>query len=188
MWNKSSEAKPSSQASNAPAPIPGQTFPSSSGAPASQAVTPVPVSSPASAATVAPASRAGSSTIAGGLKIRGDVTGDSDLFIDGEAHGKINLPTACVTVGPHGRVHADIEAREIVIHGVAQGTLAAVEGVRLGSSGHFQGIVLTPRIAIEEGARFNGKVEMTRGANARFVPEAVDSENLGHVSARSGTE
>ena len=99
MWRKPTEAKPSSQASNAPAPIqspieyevapqvaPGP--PAVSTAPISSApISTAPISMSPVVATVAAPSRVDSSTIVSGLKINGEVTGTSDLFIDGEAHG-----------------------------------------------------------------------------------------------------
>jgi cytoskeletal protein CcmA (bactofilin family) len=191
MWSKSSEGKPSSQASNSPAPVPVQTFPPSQATPASPVISPAPVSAVPSAAPAATASRTAASTIAGGIHIRGDITGSSDLFIDGEVHGKVKLPMARVTVGSSGRVHADIEAREIVIDGRANGNMKAGESVRLGSSGRLQGSVLTPRIGIEEGARLSGKVETTGVGDGKPGSEAgraADSESLRTVSARAGAE
>jgi cytoskeletal protein CcmA (bactofilin family) len=106
------------------------------------------------------------STIGAGLKIRGDISGDCHLIIEGEAHGKIHLVNGRVTVGANGRVNADIAAPEIVIEGNVQGNLQARDNVRLGSASHVQGSVLSPRIRIEDGARFRGKVEMTRPGHA----------------------
>lgn len=192
MWNKPSDGKPSSQASSSPAPAPApvaaQTFPPSQGPPASLVITPAPVSTIPGAAQSGPASRGAASTIASGIQIRGDITGTSDLIIDGEVHGKIKLPMARVTVGSSGRVHADIEAREIVIEGAANGNMKAGESVRLGPSGRLQGSVLTLRIGIEEGARLSGKVETTRAGDAKSGSESgptTDSENLRPVAARA---
>ena len=93
MWDKKNEAKPSSQAAEVPAPI---------------------VSTPApEPVTAAPAARV-TSKISSGLKIHGDVFGDSDLYVDGEVQGKIRLANSRVTVGPSGRVQAEMEAREII--------------------------------------------------------------------------
>jgi len=193
MWSKSSEGKPSSQGSNSPAPAPApiQTFPPLQSTPVETAATPVPVSSSPAPTQVAPTSRGVASTIAGGIHIRGDITGSSDLFIDGEVHGKIKLPNARVTVGSSGRVHADIEAREIVIEGLANGNLKAGESVRLGPSGRVQGSVVTPRIGIDDGARLSGKVETTRAGEGKPVPDAgrgAESEKLRPVSASAATE
>jgi cytoskeletal protein CcmA (bactofilin family) len=105
-------------------------------------------------------------TISAGLKIRGDISGNCHLIVEGEAHGKIHLANGRVTVGPTGRVHCDIEAPEISIEGTVQGNLRARDSVRMGPASHVQGGVLSPRIRIEDGARFRGKVEMVRPGDA----------------------
>jgi cytoskeletal protein CcmA (bactofilin family) len=163
MWNKSAEAKPSPQAADTsvpviPTPVANvqQTQPVSTPIVPPVAQVPPPVSAPA-----APASN-GTTTIAAGLKISGEISGTSDLYIDGETQGKVWLPNARVTVGPNGRVQADIEAREIIIEGTVQGNLKAGERLHLGAASRVQGSVLTPRFAIEDGARLRGKVEMVR--------------------------
>lgn len=133
----------------------------------------------------------GPSMIGAGLRIRGEFLGSSDLFIDGEAQGKIRAPGARVTIGTGGRVVANIDAREIIIDGSAQGTLKTSEGIRLGPSSRVQGSLVTLRIGIEDDARLRGKVEMTRlpdsqGALPSESPE--DSDALGKVSDRAENE
>jgi cytoskeletal protein CcmA (bactofilin family) len=105
--------------------------------------------------------------IGAGLKIRGEISGTSDLHIEGEAHGKIKLVGGRVSVGPQGNVQADVDAREIIVEGSLQGNLKASESVRLGPSSRVQGSVITPRIGIEDGARLRGNVEMVRANDSR---------------------
>jgi cytoskeletal protein CcmA (bactofilin family) len=98
---------------------------------------------------------------------------------------------ARVTVGPNGRVQADIEAREIIIEGSVQGNLKAGERLHLGASSKVQGSVLTPRFAIEDGARLRGKVEMIRtgtpqGGSSTEI--ATDSSKAKAMSASSKDE
>jgi cytoskeletal protein CcmA (bactofilin family) len=188
MWNKSAEAKPSPQASvpviPAPAASTQQTQPAS--APAAAPAPPVAYAAPTGAAQPN-----GVTTIASGLKISGEISGTSDLYIDGETQGKIRLMNARVTVGPNGRVQADIEAREIIIEGSVQGNLKAGERLHLGASSKVQGSVLTPRFAIEDGARLRGKVEMVRtsGSQAGSSAESVaDSSKAKVMSASSKDE
>jgi cytoskeletal protein CcmA (bactofilin family) len=64
-------------------------------------------------------------------------------------------------------VQADIEAREIVIEGTVQGNLKAGESVRLGATSQVQGSLMTPRVAIDDGARLRGKVETTRAGELK---------------------
>jgi cytoskeletal protein CcmA (bactofilin family) len=150
MWNKANEAKPS-------LPTPEVAAPAVS--------TPVPELAPA-----APASRV-TSKISAGLKIHGDVFGESDLYVDGEVQGKIRLANSRLTIGPNGRVQAEMEAREIVVEGSVQGNLKASEGVHLGSASRVVGSILTPRIGIDDGARLRGKVET--------IPASPSQESTG---------
>jgi cytoskeletal protein CcmA (bactofilin family) len=115
------------------------------------------------------------SRISSGLKIRGEISGNTDLYIDGDVQGKLRFGQAMVTVGPSGRVQADIEAREIVVEGNVQGTLRAEERVRLGRQSRVKGNLLTPRIAIEDGARLSGKVDMTRPGETSASPGATEA-------------
>jgi cytoskeletal protein CcmA (bactofilin family) len=174
MWRRTEELKPSSPGADAAEPVattPSFNSPATRRAEAAAPFVPAaPVgpafnSTPATAPDVAAAINA-VSTIAAGMKIRGDISGSCHLVIDGETHGKIHLANGRVTVGSSGRVHADIVALEIAIEGDVQGNLQARDSVRLGPASHVQGSVLTPRIRIEDGARFRGKVEMTRPGHA----------------------
>jgi cytoskeletal protein CcmA (bactofilin family) len=181
MWRKPLDAKANPQPSNVPEPVStapkaGQNSPvpaaPATPAPIAQSFTPTPVPSASSnvpspsAPTPSPLRSNSASVIGAGLKIQGEITGDSDLVIEGEAHGRIRMVNGRVTVAPKGRVNADIEAVEISVEGFVQGGLKASDKVRLGPASQVQGSVMTPRIAIEDGARLRGKVEMIRAGEA----------------------
>jgi len=165
MWNKSAEAKASPPASD----VPGQAAITPNVNPTQSQPTPAPVAPQPPAYSAPSAATAPTSTtiISTGLKVSGDFSGNSDLYIDGEVLGKIRLASARVTVGPNGRVQADIEAREIVIEGSVHGNLKAGERVQLGATSRMQGSLVSPRIAIEDGARLRAKVEMVRAGDTR---------------------
>jgi len=103
------------------------------------------------------------------LKIKGEITGGEDIFIDGEVHGQIRIAEGRVTIGPSGRVVAGVEAREIVIRGKVKGDLNARERVQIDSTGSITGDVVTRRIAIEDGAELRGRVDTTRSEERRSV-------------------
>jgi len=206
MWRKSADAKLSSQPSETPSMSRfghGTTAPSSLQTQAiSQPSSQTPPQS-AQAAPVVPATAAqstsresipsGASRIGAGLKIRGEISGKSDLNIDGEAQGKIRLSEARITVGSTGRVQADIEACEIVINGTVEGNLKGIESVRLGSSSRVQGSVVTPRLAIDDGARLRGSVETIRtsephGSSGKATTETADSDVMHPVHAHVESE
>jgi cytoskeletal protein CcmA (bactofilin family) len=170
MWRK--DEKPNKQSSNLPEPVVATpSKPVQNVAPAAPAAspiaqtfgsTPTPAASYSAPAVSAPVTRNSASVIGSGLKIQGEITGDSDLVVEGEAHGRIRMLNGRVTVAANGRVNADIEAVDITVEGSVQGGLKASDRVRLGPTSQVQGSVMTPRIAIEDGARLRGKVEMIR--------------------------
>ncbi len=174
MWRKPSEGKPSSGSYNQPVSS-SKPVEKSSPAPASYAP---PQPAPArSAVESAPATLgSGASKISAGLKISGEISGTADLYIDGEVQGKLRLGNARITVGPNGRVQADIEAREIVVEGTVDGNLKAGERAHFGSSCRVNGSVVTPRIGIDDGARLRGKVETVKAAPARETSTSVTQQ------------
>lgn len=166
MWRKQPEGKPSPaippsrEASYAPS---GQTS-----QPPSATLRSTPGTAP-QASYVQPQAPAPSphSALTRGISIKGELTGKADLLVDGEIQGTIRLGESRVTVGQAGHVRADIEAAEVVVRGRVEGDLRGRERVALGDSCHVTGDLEAPRIVIEDGARFNGRVEMGPAADAR---------------------
>ena len=184
MWRKPADAKSSSQSLESTAVVPAKieteapavAQPNSGAEIASPAVPASPVSlapppAPAAPAIASPTGARGISRISSGIRIKGEISGNDDFYIDGQAEGNFRFPQSKVTVGPNGKVKADIEAREIVIEGAVKGDLIASEGVHLGGSSHVQGSLTTPRIAVNDGARLRGKVDMTRAGEAKQVDD-----------------
>jgi cytoskeletal protein CcmA (bactofilin family) len=112
------------------------------------------------------------------LTIKGEITGREDLLIDAQLDGHVHLDGATVTVGPNGRVNANIEAGEIVVHGGVTGGLQGRERVRIGPTGRATGDIITRRIFIEGGAEIHGMVEVTR------VDESPASHAVAPTSAQ----
>ena len=104
-------------------------------------------------------------SISQGIRIKGEVTGTEDLFVDGFVEGKLNLTAnSCLTVGPNGNVKADLVAREIIVRGKVEGRVTARDKLQIGSTGQINGEVQTDRLAIEDGAMLRGKVEAGKQA------------------------
>jgi cytoskeletal protein CcmA (bactofilin family) len=143
------------------------------------------VNTAANTQTNVPVSSRATACISQGIKIKGEVTGKEDLFIDGTLEGKLDLSGGSVTVGPNGKVKADIVAREIIVRGSVHGKLNARDRVQLWNSGSVTGEVQTDRIAIEDGAVLRGKVEAGKplGKNS----EASTSASAGSGSAKAGS-
>jgi cytoskeletal protein CcmA (bactofilin family) len=90
------------------------------------------------------------------LVVKGEITGQDDLVIDGEVHGKIRLAAGKLTIGPEGRVTADIEAPEVVVRGEVKGNIKGRDRVQIAATGKAGGEITTKSIAIEEGAQVHG--------------------------------
>src|SRR5258707_15850664 len=119
---------------------------------------------PNSPGTIPISSRA-AACISQGIRIKGEVTGSEDLFVDGVVEGKLSLTTnSCLTVGPNGHVKADVLAREVIVRGKIEGKVIGRDKVQLWSTGQVTGEVQTDRLAIEDGALLRGKVEAGRQA------------------------
>ena len=109
-----------------------------------------------------PVSAKAAACISQGIRIKGEITGSEDLFVDGHVEGKLNLANGSLTVGPNGSVSADVFAREVVVRGRVDGKIVGRERVQLWSTGQVIGEVQTQRLAIEDGAMLRGKVETGR--------------------------
>ena len=109
--------------------------------------------------SVLPVSPRAAACISQGIKIKGEVTGSEDLFVDGTVDGKLNLTNGSLTIGPNGDVKADVHAREVIVRGRVEGKVTGRDKVQLWSTGQVTGEVQTDRLAIEDGALLRGKVE-----------------------------
>ena len=119
-----------------------------------------------------PAPSGASTHIAPGAKIVGQIHGTSDLVIEGEVEGRVELESS-VTVGTEGRVQGDITARSVRIGGRVTGNVRGHEKVEILPSGRLEGDVAAPRVMLAEGAFFKGKVEMTGGKAPQTAPAAL---------------
>lgn len=104
--------------------------------------------------------------------IKGEVSGSEDLYLDGQIEGAIDLKGNRLTIGPNGRVKANINARSAVIHGKLEGNINATDRVDLKQSATMTGDIVTQRISIDEGAFFKGGVDISQAANTGAKPGA----------------
>lgn len=146
MWRKPEDSKPASPAAEVPTP------------PARVEAQPVRSVAGLTAEVVQPSG----GVITSSLLIKGEIRGREDLYIDGEVQGTIHLSEGRVTVGPHGKISADVDAREVIVRGKVKGAVRGRERVEIGRTGEIRGDIVTVRIAIEEGAQIHSKVEITR--------------------------
>ncbi len=95
------------------------------------------------------------------VSIKGELSGSEDIYVDGEVDGSIQLSGNSLTIGPNGRVHANVSAKSVTVGGSLEGNIQATERTELRKTAVVNGDVQTQRIAIEEGAYFKGKLEIT---------------------------
>jgi cytoskeletal protein CcmA (bactofilin family) len=96
--------------------------------------------------------------------IKGELSGSEDLYVDGNVEGSIELRKNSLIIGPNGKVKATVTAKTVVIQGQMDGAITASDRVELKKSAVVNGDITTQRVAIEEGAAFQGKVDIQREA------------------------
>ncbi len=94
--------------------------------------------------------------------VKGELSGSEDLYLDGEVEGSIDLRGHSLTIGPNGRVRANVNARDVVVHGKVEGNLRAADRVELKKSAILVGDIFTQRIVIEDGAFFKGGIDIQK--------------------------
>ena len=165
MWKREEAAKPV-------APPPTATVPS-----------------PASG-VARPAARAAERKINIGksVVIKGELNGSEDLTIEGRVEGKIELREHVLTIGPHGRIRAEVFAKVVVVLGEVVGNIRAIEKVSILDAGTVEGDIKAPKVAIAEGSRFRGSVDMSPAneAEAPRTAEASQSQPQTSGSKQAG--
>jgi cytoskeletal protein CcmA (bactofilin family) len=94
--------------------------------------------------------------------IKGELNGSEDLTVEGHVEGRIELKDHVLTIGPHGKIKAEIFAKSVVVLGEVSGNILASEKVDIRDNGSVDGDIVAPRVAIAEGAHFRGSVDMQR--------------------------
>jgi cytoskeletal protein CcmA (bactofilin family) len=107
--------------------------------------------------------------------IKGELSGSEDLTIEGNVEGKIELNENILTIGPNGKINAEVFAKAVIVLGVVVGNVTASEKVDIRDNGSVDGDITSPRVAIAEGAHFRGSVDMQRAGSkaAAAAPAAT---------------
>jgi cytoskeletal protein CcmA (bactofilin family) len=145
MWKRDESPKPTSNQPPAP-------------------VVPVTPSQPASAASQPDIRRIERDMVNIGksVVIKGELNGSEDLTIEGHVEGKIELKDHVLTIGPNGKIKAQVFAKAVIVLGEVNGNVTATEKVDIRDGGSVDGDIISPRVAIAEGAHFRGSVDMQR--------------------------
>jgi cytoskeletal protein CcmA (bactofilin family) len=108
------------------------------------------------------------------IAIKGDLTGDEDLVIEGRVEGKIELLRHSVTIGKSGTIKADIYGRTITVEGTVEGNLYGDEQLIVRNSGTVRGNIVAPRVALEDGSNFKGNIDMSPKEKSASPPAHED--------------
>lgn len=114
------------------------------------------------------------SVIGKSLVIKGEITGTESVQIDGTVEGSIMLPDDRVTVGPSGRVSADVMAQDIVVMGELIGDCEASDHLYVRREGSICGNIVAARISVEDGAYITGTIDIRR--ESKPAPKIVEQE------------
>ena len=145
MWKRDEAPKPSAPAAPAPA--------------AHQPVSTASVPQPENRRIERDVVNIGKSVV-----IKGELNGSEDLTIEGHVEGKIELKDHVLTIGPNGKIKAQVLAKSVIVLGEVNGNVTATEKVDIRDGGSVDGDIISPRVAIAEGAHFRGTVDMQRKA------------------------
>jgi cytoskeletal protein CcmA (bactofilin family) len=96
------------------------------------------------------------------LRVKGEISADEDLHIDGSVEGQIQIGDHKLTVGPSAKLTGDVVAREVVVYGSVKGNFHARDRIEIKKDGSVVGDLITARIMIEDGAHFKGSIEIDR--------------------------
>ena len=120
------------------------------------------------------------------IKIKGELTGEEDLMIQGRVEGRIELKKNNVTVGKNGNVQADIYGKIISVEGEVEGNLFGEEKIIVRESGTVRGNMTAPRVSLEDGAKFKGAIDMESRDAEKKLP--LEEASIGPRSAPSQLE
>ena len=99
-------------------------------------------------------------TIGSSIYFKGELSGEEDFIIQGKVDGEIKLQKNNLTIGVDGIINANITAKIIIVEGKLNGDLFGSENVIIRKTGNVLGNIISPRVTLEDGAKFKGSIEM----------------------------
>jgi len=118
--------------------------------------------------------------------IKGELNGSEDLTIEGHVEGTIQLKEHVLTIGPNGKIKAQVFAKSVIVLGEVTGNVTASDKVDIRDNGSVDGDIISPRVAIAEGAHFRGSVDMQRKGGA--APQATPGAKPAAAQAQQGAQ
>src|SRR5256712_8733745 len=114
--------------------------------------------------------------------IKGELNGSEDLTIEGHVEGTIQLREHVLTIGPNGRIKAQVFAKAVIVLGEVTGNVTASDKVDIRDNGSVDGDIVSPRVAIAEGAHFRGRVGMHRKGQPQAAKPPATSQTTAQQS------
>jgi cytoskeletal protein CcmA (bactofilin family) len=105
------------------------------------------------------------------MKIKGEIYSQEDLCVNGEVEGILEVNDHCLTIGPSGKAHSSVRAREVVVQGTIQGNVEAKDKIAIRKDGKLVGDIKTAGIVIEDGAYFKGSIDIVKVDNKASAPK-----------------
>lgn len=121
-----------------------------------------------------------------GLRVKGEISGNEDLLIDGAVEGIVRLNEGKLVIGPAGNVKADISAGEVLVRGNLKGNIFARGRIEVRNDGSVTGDLTTPQVFIEEGALFKGSIEIDKSAEKEVALPEKESGPAKVAAAAAG--
>jgi len=146
MWKRDQVALPGNNEPPSPPPTPASSTP----------VQPPVVAAPSGRPSPSPV------PIGKSLVMKGELSGSEDLAVEGTVEGTIELRNNVLTIGPSGRIKAQIFAKTVIVLGTVNGNITASDRVDIRDAGSVDGNIVSPRVAIADGAHFRGSVDMQK--------------------------
>jgi cytoskeletal protein CcmA (bactofilin family) len=123
------------------------------------------------------------------IQIKGDVSGEESLVIQGHVEGTINLKKNNLIIGQEGKVTATIHAHTITIEGDLKGDVFGEERVIVKKTGKVRGNISAPQVSLEEGAKFKGSMDMDYNrTTSSATRKDTESASVVKFDASAGTE
>ncbi len=115
--------------------------------------------------------RGGPASLGKSVLVKGQIFSREDLTIDGEVEGTIELQENRLTIGPNGKVTANIKAREIIVLGTVNGNLEVTDKIDIRKEARLVGDIKSARVVIEDGAFFKGSIDIVKPDPPKVVPQ-----------------
>ena len=112
------------------------------------------------------------------MVIKGELNGSEDLTIEGQVEGRIELRQHVLTIGPNGKIKAQVFAKAVIVFGELTGKITSTDKVNIRENGSVDGDIISPRVAIAEGAHFRGSIDMQQSPEAQSAQAPKAAANV----------